>query len=607
MVIGLTLFFCCAVLSQDTSFLATVEVVDTYLFADSTAQKWTPGQLSAAQSIFSNEMIYLRSNGPGALSTIAFRGNAPHQMPVLWQGINLQNSMNGVVDLSLLPAAFYTMQMEAGHSISTGHSQNHRALTFSTPNRKDAMILAGISLGSYGQRQVIARFNIKSKLGRTILNYSNQFAENDFRYRDITSPGQPIRSLQNAAFASQHAGLDHFWEYKNQKLGVHFLYSAADRQIPPSLTEVFNNNSQQDTSFRITLIYNINFLKDSLCYQPAVLIDINEYLTDRHITRTQVHNLAYRRKWTGAFESELKYILENQVAKSTSFASGDISRLRQDFILQSSFRLNAFIKLSFSSRWTQPQQFKGALSYQLSADLAGKWIASNLKIGRSWQFPTLNDLYWPISGNFALRPEKSDYFLLDLNKDFTLSPLWTMDAGLALEWKQIEDYILWRPISGSLWGPSNVKQVEIRCIDPHLTIKWKGKYGYSSFRSNFQYLSAISNKVYDSSQSGSLNKQLIYTPVWQWRNQLQFRWKRKWSSTISHTYLGERSGTSDHSHSLNPAHLLSCSVMRDFKFRRLEYSLGVNAENILNTEYQLIAYRPMPGFTANFNLIIKLI
>src|SRR5690606_26970277 len=136
----------------------------------------------------------------------------------------------------------------------------------------------------------------------------------------------------------------------------------------PSLTEVFNNNSQQDTSFRITFIYNINFLQDSLSYQPAFLIDINEYLTDRHVTRTQVHQLAYTRNWSGSFNSEIKYILEKQSAHSTSFAASNITRNRHDYILQSTLRLNDKVNLYASVKWSQPEQFKGALNYQAGAE-----------------------------------------------------------------------------------------------------------------------------------------------------------------------------------------------------------------------------------------------
>lgn len=605
LVIGLTSVYYSASQTQDTAFLATIEVVDTRFSKDSIEDIWSSGQLSAAPSIFSNELIYLRSNGPGALSTFAYRGNAPHQMPVLWQGINLQNSMNGVVDLSLLPATFYSMQLEEDHTILSGHAQNHRALTFNTVNKLDALIQAGFCMGSYGHRQGIAGINFKSKFGRTIINYSNQFAENDFRFRDITRPGKPVSRLQNAVFASQYAGLDHFWAYNNQNIAVHFLYSAADRQIPPSLTEALNNNSQQDTSFRITFIYNINFLKDSLSFQPALLIDINEYLTDRHVTRTHVHQLAYSRRWTQGFNTELKYILENQSAHSTSFSLNEISRNRQDFILQSSLRINTALNLLFSSRWSQPDQLKGAFNYQMAAQYEGKWLDAVSKIGRSWQFPTLNDLFWPISGNPSLRPESSDYFILDLNKNFPLSPLWTLSAGLSSEWKRIADYILWRPVSGALWSPSNVKEVEIRCLEPHMEWIWTGRQIIFKWKSSFQYLNAVNRKVYDASQNSALGRQLIYTPEFQWRNKLLFKWKQAWSSTISHAYLGERSGTSDHSQMLGSAHLLSCSVMRDLKFKRMNYTLGIYAENILNTECQLIAYRPMPGFTANFNLIIK--
>ncbi len=602
------LFFCKHLIAQtDTAFLATVEVVDHFIPPDTLDMNWKPGDLSAATALFSQELIYLRSTGPGSLSTFAYRGNAPHQMPVLWQGINIQNSMNGVVDLSLLPANFYRMSLNDDQTITGGHAQNHRALSFSSANKPDALFTAGISLGTYGHRQLMSKFNYQSKIGRTVMHFSHQNAKHNFRYKNITQAGQPVKRLENAAFKSTHLSLDHFVQFNQQNLAFHFLYSAADRQIPPSLTEANHSNSQQDTSLRFTLIYSLNFLKDSFSYQPAFMLDINQYLRDKHITHSHVHQFGYLRRWNHAFHSEFKYILDAQTANSTSFSRGLVSRLRHDFILQSSLARGKYWNFFENTRWTQSDQFTGAFFYQLGAQFDHRYFEVEVKGGRSWQFPTLNDLYWPISGNLNLRPEKSDYLTFEFKKEFPLFPNWAADAGLSLEWKRVDDYILWRPVSSAFWSPSNVKEVEIRSIDPNIKLRRTWDKSSFSVKSSLQYLSAISRKVYDASQSGALGRQLIYMPEFQFRNQFEMNFYRKWIFSLMHSYIGERSTTRDHSHLLMPAHLLSFSVQREFRIAGSEYTLSLNADNILNTQYQLIAYRPMPGITAYFNLIIKLI
>jgi len=61
------------------------------------------GTLGLSDRLSWDNALLLRTQSPGGLSTVSARGAGPSRTPVVWQGINLQSTMNGVVDVSLIP------------------------------------------------------------------------------------------------------------------------------------------------------------------------------------------------------------------------------------------------------------------------------------------------------------------------------------------------------------------------------------------------------------------------------------------------------------------------------------------------------------------------
>ena len=51
-------------------------------------------------------LISIKSYGGGSLANASVRGSGPEHTAILWNGFNLQSSMNGQSDIALLPALF---------------------------------------------------------------------------------------------------------------------------------------------------------------------------------------------------------------------------------------------------------------------------------------------------------------------------------------------------------------------------------------------------------------------------------------------------------------------------------------------------------------------
>ena len=59
-----------------------------------------------ADILLNESQIFIKSYGLGSLASSSFRGSGANHTSVLWNGFNLQSPMNGIIDLSLIPANF---------------------------------------------------------------------------------------------------------------------------------------------------------------------------------------------------------------------------------------------------------------------------------------------------------------------------------------------------------------------------------------------------------------------------------------------------------------------------------------------------------------------
>ncbi len=110
------------------------------------------------------------------------------------------------------------------------------------------------------------------------------------------------------------------------------------------------------------------------------------------------------------------------------------------------------------------------------------WEPSRLhaSIGTGYKVPTFNDMYWPLSGNQNLDPEKSRSFDIGWEQSMA-NRAWVAD--LTYFESEIEDMIAWAPIGGGswLWQPSNVNNAIIKGVETSLS---------------FQPISTLNGKIY---------------------------------------------------------------------------------------------------------------
>ena len=590
---GLLLYFFASVAQQqtDTVWLKELVVKDALLRRDSLTDPWAGGMTGIASALQRNSAVYIRSAVPGGLSTVSVRGQAPHQVPVLWHGINLQYAMNGVYDLALLPAGQYDIALSEESLLPDAYRGVSLNTVWPVQPPRFQMVYR---VASFGDHHLQGRVRGRYRNLRYTLFGNGQTARNNFTYINPLVPGQARLELPNAALRIGHGGLDMQWHSERDSFEMHGLYTAAWRQIPPTMTESHSDAVQQDTSLKWTARYTRVFRRFALTWQPAYIRDVNQFAPDLHQTellfsQSQISGML------GSGRAIARHTIQQEKVLSTAFPDRvrqiqHIAQLLYQWEVNSSLRVEG----SLQNTW-HPIQPGLQPTFYLLGNYTGKRFRSHLKIGTARRMPTLNDLFWPGSGNPDLVPEHTLYALSSFQADIVDSRQVRLRLSWEPEVKSIDQYILWVPADNQRWKPENVKSVLVWSQDLSVRLTRNFVRGQWNAISSLHWVRARANAVYHNSQRTALGKQLAYMPEWQWRQAVDLSLHSGWSARLQYAFTGLRYTTRDNAQWLPPVHLVDLEFERRFNIGESRWRMTMAVQNLLNQSYQWIAFRPMPG------------
>lgn len=208
-----------------------------------TLVRTTFGSLPVSSLLLQTTDLQIRAQGPGQTAYAAFRGADPAQMAVFWQGFNLQNPLNGRVDLSLIPVVFLdNPSLEYGGSSALW---GNGALTGTFHLDTQERFSIGWDLGarlSYGSfRQGLGALKIGHHGGalssRNWLFY--QAGRNNYSYQD-----QGMQVNRDHAGNRQWGGIseNRFRIGKHQQIGLSLWYLQTEREVPESDLTLLEGN-----------------------------------------------------------------------------------------------------------------------------------------------------------------------------------------------------------------------------------------------------------------------------------------------------------------------------------------------------------------------------
>lgn len=224
---------------------------------------------------------------------------------------------------------------------------------------------------------------------------------------------------------------------------------------------------------------------------------------------------------------------------------------------------------------------------------------------RIFRMPTFNDLYYTMIGNVVLKPEFTNQynFGFTYQKRFKSEVFQRIYAKVDGYFNKVEDKIIAAP-NGSMfrWTMLNLGNVEILGTD--VNIQGDFKFGNVKIRPLLSYTFQRARDFSDREES-YFGHQIPYTPWHSGTFSLMSDYK-DWSFNYSFVYVGERYDVNQNNIQYNyiqPWYTHDLSIQKRFNLKSHQFKASFEVNNIFNQYYDVVLNYPMPG--RNFKLIVS--
>lgn len=567
-----------------------------------------------SELIQQHSSVFIKDYGPGSLSSISFRGTGASHTQVEWNGILLNSPMLGQIDFSLYPTIFFN-NAELHHGAATLMDRNGAlggsVLLKNTQNfeNKNAAFIKQ-SIGNYHsyKTEVSTSFHQNNWLFETQLFYFN--AKNDFEFKNISKKDLPIEKQINAEVLQYGFQQGFYRKTKSGSFGTRIWLFDSNRNLAPAITKDTSSESQKDQSLRAMLEYhntinrlelNISsgLIKDVLIYEDMSakiysksnmysfdnLINTNYYLNKR-ISIVNNLNIHIETAESGGYTNP-KERTNGSWMTGLAFNFGRI-------------QINIFNRFIALNNVFNP--FAPSVGAKLKV-LSKEQLYIKANAGINYHYPTLNDLYWNPGGNINLKPEKAK--MIEAGFAYTKTIKNTeITADVIGFYNYVSNWIIWLPTEYSYWSPTNLKEVENKGIEATFNINSMINKFTIKHNANYAYTASTNMKT-NNELDNSINKQLIYVPFHKFNYTLSASYK-KTSIYYNYSYTGLRFISTDNNWYMPDYFIHNVSINQQIKLKKISLSASFKVNNILNQDYQSIAYRAMPGRNFLFSISLTL-
>jgi iron complex outermembrane receptor protein len=568
---------------------------------------------SIAMLLSEQSPVFLRSYGPGGVSTLSVRGTNSSQSGVFWNGINLTQPNMGMTDLSRISTfEFGNVSLQSGGAsallgsgVIGGSLQLSNAMRFSTPVQTSVLV-TGSTVGHLTG-------GVKLSSGNSRLAYSGsivgEWNPNDFKYTDFS--GNRVR-LEHALVKS--VSTIHQAEYilnRKQRLSAGFWFQTTDRQIPPTMTMTSSDQQQWDQAVRSSLQWTYTGEKQSFLVRSA-FVDEKEHYQSENAQLDEFYHL-------NTIQTELEY--KRAINTQLTLGAGTTGRvIRADvpyydgieFQPEGSLWLalaytgsGSGIKSVLNLRQDFTKGFRIPFCPSFTVEVpVSKRITTNFGVSRNFRVPTMNDRYWIPGGNPDLLPESS--WNLQAGGVYKYQSGESIQSRIAIDIYNllIDNLIQWVPGDAGIWSPQNVQKVWSRGVEISSKTDFK-MYGFNGyFRFGYNYTPSTYRET-SSNGSDIHNKQLVYIPLHKVVETF-YAARGKYYTMFSYALTGKRYVQSDNEKSLPAYSLLDFYAGANLKKNKSNFRLQAEIRNLMNKTYQSVQYYPEPGISFSLNLLISI-
>ena len=471
----------------------------------------------------------------------------------------------------------------------------------------------GLNAGSFGRKEGQAGLGFSREKISARARAGWQEADNDFPFQNTTRIGRPlVRQANNRVERFDVQQFNRLEFNEKNSLKTAFWHQRAFRRIPPAMTEAPSDTWQRDRATRITADWAQRPGHRTQWLTRAAWTDESVFFrlagdTDSSRTRTALlsseysaaagHDLLWKaggnaiRQWARAdgYADSAAWYAQNRLA---GFGMLEYRLPRG--------RLTALLRQEWLEGRAVP--FTWSLGGQVDWGRAG---ALRFHLSRNFNLPTFNDRFWLEYGRPDLKAERGyggevGWILATLDSTDQRENTIRFSLEVSAFHLLLDDWILWQPGPDGIFRPGNLRRVWSRGVEAGGN--WKLDIGNWKLKVSARYQLARTTNVavYDGLAS-VLDKQLPYTPNHSAGGSLKIR-RGPWAIAYLHQWTGRRFTTSDNLERLNSFNIGNLLAQWNFRARFFPKQItgagiDLRLENIWNSPYQVIAYRPMPGFS----------
>ena len=605
-------------------------------------------QVSDAVKYFSGVTVK-DYGGIGGLKTISVRSLGGNHTAVSYDGITLTDCQTGQIDLGRFSLDNVDMiSLNSGQSdnifqparlFASSSVLNIRTLTPKFTDRKKINGKASLKVGSFGllNPSLLLEGKVSTKISTS---FSGEWLSANGRYpyvlnygsssTDLTShevrQNTDVRNLRLEAavyadFSDKENGYIKSYYYQSERglPGATILYNAESSSKQRIWDNTFFTQAHYEKEFSKAFVFqsNLKFNSGYLHYLDPTYLNTAGKLEDTYTQREYygsasvlfraLDNLSFSASTDGAVTNLSSGIASFVFPTRFSWLSVLAAKYVTNRVLFTASMLSTVVNETVKSgnAANDYRHFSPYVSLSVKPftdqDFRIRFFYKDI-----FRLPTFNDLYYSEIGNRDLKPEKTNQFDLGLTYSHALST-WMPLLTLTLDGyhNDVTDKIVAYPNKDTFfWTILNYGKVVINGLD--LTAEmafqpWK-KVGFV-LGTNYTYQRALN---ITNATDGDYNNQIPYTPRVSGSGKagietpwINISYSLLWSGhryAVDQNYAENRLPTySDH----------SLSVNRNFHIRN--YLMHVNLEvlNLLNSNYAIVKWFPMPGRSFRATIAVK--
>ncbi|MBT2621848.1 TonB-dependent receptor [Chryseobacterium sp. ISL-6] len=586
--------------------------------------------------------------GIGGLKTINIRSMGSQHVGVFYDGIQLGNAQNGIVDLGrfslddLEEISLYNGQKSeifqpAKDFGSSGSIYLQPKIPTFKGNKKTNLVVRfkNSSIDLFNPS-----FRLEQKISEKIsASFSSEFIQSDgvykFRYRKKYPDGEiandTIAKRFDSDIKSKRFETSLHGDLKDGNWSVRGYGYLSDRGIPAAIVNNrFGARGQRlrdesyfvqaslrkklfpkfETQLRAKFAYDYTFYADTVSTEAAFPVRNSYIQREVYVSSSNMYSITSN--WDISASVDFQY--NNLDANLFNFSYPTRYTTLMAFATTYQWRrfkflgsvLGTFVseeveknsKSPDKTEWT-PAAF---LSYQ---PFNSKEITIRAFYKRIFRMPTFNDLYYTVIGNAFLKPEFTNQYNVGFTygKSYHHQILKGIYATVDGYFNKVEDKIIAAP-TGNLfrWTMLNLGNVEILGTDVHVQADLN--FGNVTIRPQVNYTFQRARDFSDRSES-YFGDQIPYTP-WHSGNFTTMADYKDWSFNYSFVYVGERYDGQQNNIQYNyiqPWYTHDLSVQKKFNWQTHQIKASLEVNNIFNQYYDVVLNYPMPGRT--FKLIVS--